>query len=99
MDRVTVTMPTEVIRDIDRLERNRSRFILEAVRRELERRGIEELKRSLAGPHPETADLVAEGFGEWAAGLPDEDLDGLVDPEAGTPVRWIPETGWVEEDR
>jgi len=92
-------MPAEVIRDIDRHERNRSRFILEAVRRELERRRIEELKRSLAKPHPETADLVAEGFEEWADGLPDEDLDGLVDPEAGTAVRWIPETGWVEEDR
>ena len=92
-------MPAEVIRDIDRHERNRSRFILEAVRRELERRRIEELQRSLAQPHPETADFVAEGFDQWADGLPDEDPDGLVDPEAGTPVRWIPETGWVEEDR
>ena len=31
-ERVTITLPTEVVRDIDRLEKNRSRFVLEAVR-------------------------------------------------------------------
>ncbi|MEN8150299.1 MAG: hypothetical protein ABFS86_10775 [Planctomycetota bacterium] len=99
MDRVTVTMPAGVIREIDRFEKNRSRFILEAVRRELELRRLEELKRSLRQPHPETGDIVAEGFEEWAADLPAEDADGLVDMEAGVPIRWVSETGWVEEDR
>ena len=37
-ERVTVTLPAEVVEDIDRQERNRSRFVLEAVRRELKRR-------------------------------------------------------------
>jgi hypothetical protein len=98
MDRVTVTMPAEVIRDIDRIEKNRSRFILEAVHRELDRRRREELRRSLRQPHPEIRDIVAAGFDEWAANLPTEEISGLVDLEAGVSIRWVPETGWVEED-
>jgi metal-responsive CopG/Arc/MetJ family transcriptional regulator len=37
-ERITVTLPAEVVRDIDRLEKNRSKFVLEAVRHELKRR-------------------------------------------------------------
>jgi len=97
MDRVTVTMLAGVIRNIDRFEKNRSRFILEAVHRELDRRRCEELKRSLHQPHPEISDLVEAGFDEWAASLPSEEVSGLVDLESGVPVRWVPEKGWVEE--
>lgn len=35
---MTVTLPTEVVRDIDRMETNRSKFILDAVQHELQRR-------------------------------------------------------------
>ena len=97
MDRVTVTMPAGVIREIDRIERNRSRFILEAVHRELDRRRREELRRSLRQPHPEMSELAEAGFDEWTASLPSEDMSGLVDLESGVPVRWVPEKGWVEE--
>ena len=38
MGRVTVTLPADVLSDIDSAEKNRSAFILEAVRRELSRR-------------------------------------------------------------
>jgi metal-responsive CopG/Arc/MetJ family transcriptional regulator len=34
-ERVTVTMPSELVAGIDRIESNRSRFIAEAVRHEL----------------------------------------------------------------
>ena len=37
-ERVTVTMPGELVAGIDRIEGNRSRFIAEAVRHELQRR-------------------------------------------------------------
>ncbi len=97
MDRVTVTMPAEVIRDIDRLEKNRSRFILEAVHREIDRRRREALQRSLRQPHPEIRDIAAAGFDEWATNLPDEEVSDLVDLDAGVPVRWWPDRGWVEE--
>ena len=30
--RITVTLPEQVVADVDRFERNRSRFVLEAVR-------------------------------------------------------------------
>ena len=95
-ERVTVTLPAEVVRDIDRLEHNRSRFVLEAVRRELHRRRRAELKRSLRNPHPESEQLAEAGFGEWAASLPAEEVLELVDMNAGTPVRWVPGEGWVE---
>lgn len=94
-ERVTVTLPTELIQSIDRLEKNRSRFIAEAVEHELDRRRREGLRRSLEHPHPEAADLADAGLDEWAASLPEVD-EGLVDQTAGTPVRWVEGEGWVE---
>ena len=94
-ERVTVTLPANVVEDIDRVEPNRSRFILEAVRHELRRRRKEDLRRSLRGPHPESGQLAEEGFSEWATSLPDEEASDLVDLKAGTPVRWIRGEGWV----
>ncbi len=95
-ERVTVTLPADVVEDIDRRERNRSRFILDAVRRELKRRQREELKRSLQNPHPETSELADAGFADWGARLPDEKASDLVDLRAGRAVRWVPGCGWVE---
>ena len=46
-ERVTVTIPAQLVDDIDRFERNRSRFIVEAVERELVRRRRDGLLRSL----------------------------------------------------
>jgi len=43
--------------------------------------------------------LAESGFDDWASGLPEEDVSGLVDPKAGTPVRWVPGKGWVETKR
>jgi hypothetical protein len=95
-ERVTVTLPAELVESIDRLERNRSRFILEAVEHELVRRRREGLLRSLENPHPEAAELSETGLADWGASLPAEDED-LVDLTAGTPVRWVEGQGWVEE--
>ena len=96
VERVTVTLPRDVVRDIDRQEKNRSKFVAEAVLRELDRRRRAELRRSLQNPHPESADLAEQGLEEWARGLPEEDTEALVDVSAGKPVRWIPGEGWVE---
>jgi hypothetical protein len=82
---------------MDRHGKNRSKFVLEAVHHELQARRREELRRSLDHPHPDGADLTEAGFAEWAGNLPDEDTAQLVDVRAGTPVRWVPGAGWVEE--
>jgi len=95
-ERVTVTFPPEMVKSIDRWERNRSRFIQEAVRHELQRRRREELYRSLRNPHPESRQMAELGLGEWAQRLPDEPVSELVDPAGGTEVRWIPGEGWRE---
>ena len=94
-ERVTVTLPADLVRDIDRLEKDRSRFIQDAVGHELERRRRELLQDSLRSPHPETAELAEAGFEDWASSLPEEDASGLVDPRAGTDVRWVPGKGWT----
>ena len=94
--RLTVTLLEDVVRDIDRREKNRSKFVSQAVRRELDRRRRAELRRSLANPHPESAELADQGMEAWARALPEEDAEALVDHDAGTPVRWIPGEGWVE---
>ncbi|MCC6264458.1 MAG: hypothetical protein IT169_12845 [Bryobacterales bacterium] len=97
IERVTVSLPDNLLREIDRRERNRSKFVAEAVRREIERRRHAELRRSLENPHPDTTDLVQQGFDEWAHNLPEEDADSLVTGGAGKAVRWVPGEGWVED--
>ena len=94
--RVTVTLPVELVESIDRLERNRSRFIAEAVEHELLRRRREGLLLSLESPHPETTELADLGLADWGVSLPGDD-EGLVDVTAGQPVRWVEGRGWVEE--
>jgi Arc/MetJ-type ribon-helix-helix transcriptional regulator len=96
IDRVTVTLPNDLVRDIDRREKNRSKFIAEAVRNELDRRRRKELRRSLDNPHPEGAELAEQGLAEWTRGLPEEDAEALVDSSAGRPIRWVSGEGWVE---
>jgi predicted transcriptional regulator len=95
-ERVTVTLPAELVESIDHFERNRSRFIAEAVEHEIVRRRREGLLRSLKHPHPETAELADAGIAEWGDRLPSDD-EGLVDISAGRPVRWIEGQGWIEE--
>ncbi len=46
--RVTVAFPDEIVREIDRVEKNRSRIVLRALRSELDRLRQEELRKSLA---------------------------------------------------
>ena len=96
VERVTVTLPNDLVREIDRREKNRSKFVAEAVRHELDRRRRAELHRSLQNPHAESAELAGQGVEEWTRGLPEEDTEALVDTGCGKPVRWVPGEGWVE---
>ncbi len=98
-ERVTVTLPVELVANIDRFERNRSRFITEAVEHEVLRRRREGLYRSLQNPHAEVAgvaELVDAGLVDWGAGLPAEG-EALVDMSGGKAVRWVEGLGWVEQ--
>ena len=96
MKRVTVTLPETTVEEIDRWEKNRSKFVLEATERELELRRRQELERSLRYPHPESHQVAEAGIEEWGEGWSADDED-LVDSSAGRPVRWTPEDGWSEE--
>jgi post-segregation antitoxin (ccd killing protein) len=96
-ERVTITLPAELVEDIDRQERNRSRFILEAVQRELRRRRRQALQRSLANPHPESSELADAGLEEWGRTLPDDKTSDLVNARAGDRVHWKPGRGWIGE--
>jgi hypothetical protein len=96
VDRVTVTLPKDLVRDIDRREKNRSKFIADAVRNELDRRRRDELRRSLDNPHPESAELARQGLEEWTNSLPEEDAAALVDSSSAKPIRWVSGQGWVE---
>jgi Arc/MetJ-type ribon-helix-helix transcriptional regulator len=95
-ERVIVTLPDDLVKDIDRREKNRSKFVAEAVRRELDRRRRGELRRSLQNPHPGSTEIAEQGLEEWSRGLPEEDAESLVDRRAGNAVRWVPGEGWVE---
>jgi hypothetical protein len=91
--RVTVTLAADLVEDIDRIERNRSRFVAEAVQHELTRRRQAGLLQSLHHPHADTMALVDTGLADWVSDLPAD--EGLVDVDAGTPVRWIEGRGWA----
>ena len=95
-ERVTVTLPVELVQGIDHFEHNRSRFVAEAVENELVRRKRQGLLNSLQNPHPDVAHLVDENLADWNATLPTGD-DDLLSPSAGKSVRWIEGQGWVEE--
>ncbi len=94
IERVTVTLSDDLVRDIDRGEKNRSKF---GRAEGTERRRRDELGRSLIHPHPESTALAGQGLEEWSRGLPEEATDTLVDSGAGQSVRWVPEVGWVED--
>src|SRR5213594_1588135 len=97
--RVTITLPPELVEEIDRRERNRSRFVFEAVRREIRRRQREDLRRSLAQPHPEAMELADAGIEEWGSGSRPGDASELLDPAGGKPIRWVPGKGWLSPKR
>ena len=97
VQRVTVTLPNDLVRDIDRREKNRSKFVAQAVRHELDRRRRAEFRRSLQNPHPESAVLAEQGLEEWTRGLPAEDAEALVVSSLGKAVRWVAGEGWLEE--
>lgn len=92
--RVTVTLDADLVEGIDRIERNRSRFIAEAVQHELTRRRQAGLLRSVHSPHADTVALVETGLVDWVSDLPAD--EGLVDVDAGTPVRWVEGQGWTK---
>lgn len=92
-ERVTVTLPSNLLDGIDRFEKNRSRFIAQAVEHELEHRRREELLHSVRSPHPGGDDLRSLGTGDWLPELV-EDAAELVDLTGGTPVRWVSGDGW-----
>jgi hypothetical protein len=92
--RVTVTLAADLVDGIDRIERNRSRFIAEAVRHELTRRRHAALLQSVHRPHADTVALVDTGLADWVSDLPAD--DGLVDVDAGTSVRWVEGQGWTK---
>ena len=96
-ERVTITLPEEVVQIIDRNESNRSKFILQAIQNELERRRQEELRRSLRNPHPESRETAELGLADWAGQLADGGEE-LLDLSAGKDVRWKAGEGWVEGD-
>lgn len=95
MERVTVTLPADLVERIDQLERNRSRFIAEAVEHELAQRRRHALLQSVQNPHAETTELVDVGLSDWVSDLPGDET--LVDASAGTAVRWIAGQGWTKE--
>lgn len=96
MKRVTVTLPDAIVVEIDRWEKNRSKFVLEATERELDLRRRHELERSLRNPHPESNQVAEAGIEDWGEGWVTDD-EGLLDPSAGRSVRWTPDNGWGEE--
>ena len=96
-ERVTITLPEEMVQELDGRERNRSRFVQRAIARELERMRQEELRRSLDNPHSDSEVVAESGFSEWAD-LAAHDDQELLDASAGREVHWDSERGWIEVD-
>lgn len=91
-ERVTITLPKDLLEEVDRLGGNRSRFIAQAVQQALYERERAAFRLSLENPHPESEAMAELGFAEWAS--QDFDDHDLVDMSLATPVRWTPDVGW-----
>jgi hypothetical protein len=63
-------LPNDLVREIDRWEKNRSKFIAEAVRNELDRRRRDELRRSLDNPTRRAPGLPSRGLRSGRAAYP-----------------------------
>jgi len=98
MERLNITLPRELVDEIEKVSPNRSGFLARAARRELRR--LERIRRrrelDALATYPEQGELLETGLSAWAAGLPDDDPAGMVDLDGGTPVRWVPGLGWLE---
>ena len=77
---IAINLPGDVVCEIDRVEKDHGRFVLDAVRHKLDRRRGEELRRSIENPHCETVETAEAGFDEWARTLPQEDAADLRAP-------------------
>ncbi|MBS1873469.1 MAG: hypothetical protein JSU00_09645 [Acidobacteria bacterium] len=97
LEPVTVTLPAGLVREIDRRQRDRGKFVAAAVRREVDRLRREELQLSLENPHPESIELAGQGLEDWGRSLPEDDPEGLVDLNSGTPVKWTAGIGWLAD--
>jgi hypothetical protein len=93
--RITITLSEALLDRLDRAEANRSRFIAEAVERELDRRRREALRRSLEAPHVETLDTAQLGLETYRDGLDADDVP-QVDASEGVAVAWRDGSGWRE---
>ena len=92
--RITITLPADLVERIDQTSSNRSRFIAEAVERELHQRLREALRRSLDAPHEDgrkDAELGLAGFRDALPG----DAPELLDPAAAVDLAWHEGEGWI----
>ena len=92
-ERVTISVPSELLAAVDRRGGSRSALVQSALRHELERLEQAELRQSLEDPHPESLALADVDIAEWAGALPAGD-DDLLDPDGGVAVRWTEGEGW-----
>ena len=96
IERVTISLPVELVESIDTMESNRSRFVAIAVRNELVRRRRAQLLDSLDNPHPDATELTMLGLDDWDSGLPPVE-EGINLHDAGKRVRWAENLGWMAE--
>jgi hypothetical protein len=97
-ERITITLSSDLLNELDRRESNRSKFIADAVRRELAFRRREDLRRSLQNPHPESDNFAEWGLEGWHDGIPHETAGDLLNSRLGQPIRWIPGVGWTNAE-
>lgn len=93
--RVTVSLPGEIVREIDRRSSNRSRFVQEAVENEIRRLRRQEFLVSIENPHPESLELADRGLEEWADRVAEAEAEYLVEGSRGRSVRWVAGKGWA----
>ena len=95
--RITLTLPSEVVTAIDRTTHDRDSFVTDAVRHEIDRRKEAQLRRSLDGPHPETSELAVSPSSNWPAGVPRDEWDDLLTSDLGEEIRWEEGKGWQRQ--
>ena len=61
-------------------------------------RELEQSFSLLRNPHEESSVEAERGMDDWVANLPEEEIEGLLDPNAGKHVEWLSGIGWRAAD-
>ena len=91
----TIHIPEELANRLDAVDADGDELFLLALATWCDRMR-ERRSRQAIQARQESEEWERASMQDWLEAIPFEDVEGLVDMNTGTPVRWLPDGTWVE---